>query len=310
MSVDEAQVEPAPLARIEAPGEIEFSESLANIAKALIRAQSSMDEVFKDSTNPHFRSKYAALPACLNAVKPALLANGIALVQAPTSSLDASVVYVTTMFLHESGEWMRCRLGLQPQKEDPQGAGSAITYGRRYTLLAMCGVAPEDDDDGNAASGGSRNRPGSSRTVQPPPAAPEPRKGPETGAQDAKDRPGSASTAMKDKLAQQIALLGLDSTLIARAFHDATARDDAASLNDLSWNEGVALAGVLKGLGCACCGAKVLDGEDHLYDGYGMPCDLDVSEAANHVRANAVTRDSPRGPAATLEDETELSPPI
>jgi hypothetical protein len=158
---------------------IEFSPTLAAIAKALLIAQGNMDEVFKSSTNPHFRSKYADLPSCINAVKPALQAAGIALLQAATSNADASVVFVETMFLHESGEWVRSRLGLRPVKTDPQGAGSAITYGRRYTVLAMCGVAPEEDDDGNRASGRAITsvEPPSRPAPRPQPAAP-PRKPP------------------------------------------------------------------------------------------------------------------------------------
>lgn len=153
---------------------IEFSPTLAPIAKALLIAQGNMDEVFKSSTNPHFRSKYADLPSCINAVKPALQAAGIALLQAATSSADASVVFVETMFLHESGEWVRSRLGLRPVKTDPQGAGSAITYGRRYTVLAMCGVAPEEDDDGNRASGRAQTsvEPPSRPAPRPQPASP------------------------------------------------------------------------------------------------------------------------------------------
>ena len=161
----QAQEEPEVQQQVVASTGIEFSPTLANIAKALIVAQGNMDAVFKDSTNPHFRSKYADLPSCVNATKPALQAAGIALIQAATSSPDASVIFVETMFLHESGEWVRSRLGLRPVKSDPQGAGSALTYGRRYTLLAMCGVAPEDDDDGNAASRSPRTPRAESQTT-------------------------------------------------------------------------------------------------------------------------------------------------
>lgn len=238
--------------RIVANSGVEFSDQLSNIAKALIRAQGSMDEVFKDSTNPHFRSKYAALPACINATKPALLANGIALIQPPTSSADASVVYVTTMFLHESGEWMRCRLGLQPAKDDPQGAGSAITYGRRYTLLGMCGVAPEDDDDGNAASRRTRTqRPASDPAERAPQSA---ERAPAASQSDGKrdpNHPGSASEESKAKLARALGLLsdfpGFGTARELSLFSEATnGRVTDGVLNELSENEARRLGKLLR----------------------------------------------------------------
>jgi hypothetical protein len=234
---------------------IEFSENLSNIAKALIRAQLSMDEIFKDSTNPHFRSKYAALPACLNAVKPALLANGIALLQPPSSSADGTVVFVSTMFLHESGEWMRTRLGLIPVKDDPQGAGSAITYGRRYTLLGMCGVAPEEDDDGNAASRSAVRRPTASRSTQAPSAPPEPKETAKNGAAAGwtLDTPGGATEATLKGLSKWLAIMAgdLDFTVAdeRRMFWDATkGRTEEPDLSLLSENEGRRLAKALKPL--------------------------------------------------------------
>lgn len=104
----------------------------------------------KCATNPHFKSKYADLAACIEAVDDALLSNGIAVYQ--ETSHDDSGVTVETVFLHESGETMRCgKLHVPAAKNDPQGYGSALTYARRYSLMAACGIAPEDDD-GNAAS--------------------------------------------------------------------------------------------------------------------------------------------------------------
>jgi hypothetical protein len=59
---------------------------------------------------------------------------------------------VETMFIHESGEMLECgTLHVPASKQDPQGYGSALTYARRYSLMAACGIAPEDDD-GNSAS--------------------------------------------------------------------------------------------------------------------------------------------------------------
>lgn len=124
--------------------------SMKTIAAAFIAAKRAFGPALKDKTNPAFRSKYADLGACLEAVEDALLANGIALIQ--ETSLDETGVTVETLFLHESGESMRCgKLHVPASKQDPQGYGSALTYARRYSLITACGIAPEDDD-GNAAS--------------------------------------------------------------------------------------------------------------------------------------------------------------
>jgi hypothetical protein len=123
---------------------------MKTISAAFIAAKRAFGPALKDKTNPAFRSKYADLGACLDAVEEALLINGIALIQ--ETSLDETGVTVETVFLHESGESMRCgKLHVPASKQDPQGYGSALTYARRYSLITSCGIAPEDDD-GNAAS--------------------------------------------------------------------------------------------------------------------------------------------------------------
>lgn len=121
-----------------------------NIAAAFVKAQRAFGPALKTSTNPHFRSKYADLSNCIEAVIEALNANGIGLMQRTYESKDG--VMVETVFVHESGEVMECGLLHVPAgKQDPQGYGSALTYARRYSLLAATGLAPEDDD-GNSAS--------------------------------------------------------------------------------------------------------------------------------------------------------------
>ena len=133
----------------------------AKIAAALVKAQRAFQPALKDKTNPAFRSKYADLGACIEAVQDALNAAGIALLQ--QTKEDASGVTVETVFLHESGEsWASGPLHVPAAKQDPQGYGSALTYARRYSLMAACGIAPEDDD-GNAAS---------KKPAQRPPASP------------------------------------------------------------------------------------------------------------------------------------------
>lgn len=130
-------------------------------AKAFIAAQKSTEAVKKAATNPAFKSKYADLSEVVEATIPALNANGIGVIQSP--GYDGELVTIETVFLHESGASCTGILRLRPSKADPQGVGSAITYGRRYSLLAMTGAAPEDDD-GNLASRPSNDRTGATIT--------------------------------------------------------------------------------------------------------------------------------------------------
>lgn len=129
-----------------------------SIVSALAAAQSEMDALTKNATNPHFRAKYADLAAVVSACLPALNKHGIALIQ-PVGE-DELGRFVETVLMHETGE-LRCRVPLVVSKNDAQGFGSALTYARRYGLMSMVGLAPEDDD-GNAA-------------VKAPPAARKPR---------------------------------------------------------------------------------------------------------------------------------------
>jgi hypothetical protein len=123
---------------------------MKNIATALVKAQKAFGPALKSSTNPHFKSRYADLSACVEAVIEGLNEAGIALIQ--RTSEDMNGVTVETVFIHESGEILECgKLHVPASKQDPQGYGSALTYARRYSLMAACGIAPEDDD-GNAAT--------------------------------------------------------------------------------------------------------------------------------------------------------------
>ena len=123
---------------------------MKEIASAFVKAKKEFSPALKTSSNPHFKSKYADLGSCLEAVNEALLNHGFAVIQETFE--DASGVTVETVFLHESGETLRGgKLHVPAAKQDPQGYGSALTYCRRYSLMAACGIAAEDDD-GNAAS--------------------------------------------------------------------------------------------------------------------------------------------------------------
>ena len=126
------------------------AQVFGNIATALASAQAKMGKALKSANNPHFKSKYADLASVTEACMPALNEAGIAVIQ-PTGE-DETGRYVETMLIHgPSGEVLKCRVPLIVQKNDMQGYGSAVTYARRYGLMSMSGVAPEDDD-GNAAA--------------------------------------------------------------------------------------------------------------------------------------------------------------
>jgi hypothetical protein len=131
---------------------LKHSEQLDQLAKALSAAQGVMENAAKGKINPHFKSKYADLGSIWDAIREPLAKNGLSVVQLPFTD-DAGLVRVSTLLLHQSGQWIEAGYALPPTKGDAQGFGSAITYMKRYALTGM-GVAPEDDD-GNAASAGA-----------------------------------------------------------------------------------------------------------------------------------------------------------
>jgi len=127
---------------------LNHSESIANIAKALVSFQAEIKNPANTADNPFFKSKYAPLNEILNYVRPVLSKHGLAVVQSPGG--DGDVTTITTLLMHTSGEWIETDpLGLKAEKQTAQGAGSAVTYGRRYSLSAALGISSEDDDDGN-----------------------------------------------------------------------------------------------------------------------------------------------------------------
>lgn len=145
---------------------------MQNLAKALLAAQATMPDAVKDSTNPHFHSKYASYESVRDAVTPHLAAQGLLVLQTfePSVPADAGPIIVTTL-LHVSGESVQSRLFLPASKKDAQGFGSCITYGRRYSLQSICGIGGEEDDDGNGASGRPAPVQRNERSATPPPAA-------------------------------------------------------------------------------------------------------------------------------------------
>lgn len=123
---------------------MQTSEAIHELATALAKAQAAMKPAAKDSINPHFKSRYADLASVWDAARAALTGNGLSVVQG--ASADGERVTVTTLLLHTSGQWIQDALTSSARDASAQSVGSAITYGRRYGLSAMVGIAPEDDD--------------------------------------------------------------------------------------------------------------------------------------------------------------------
>lgn len=138
------------------------SETIGELAKALVKAQAEIGAAAKKSANPFFKSKYADLSEVIEAVKEPLNKNGIAFLQIVDESESGAVVETT--LIHESGEFLSGRTPVLTSKpNDPQAMGSAITYSKRYGLQAILGL-PTEDDDGERAM--SRSRARSGKTVQ------------------------------------------------------------------------------------------------------------------------------------------------
>jgi hypothetical protein len=136
------------------------SESIKELASALNKAQAEMSGAKKKATNPFFKSKYSDMNSVVDAIRIPFCDNGLSYSQFPL--FNDKCVGVETILMHESGEWISSVLMLPMVKQDPQAAGSAITYARRYSLQSIAGI-PSEDDDGNHASKASPSKPIASR---------------------------------------------------------------------------------------------------------------------------------------------------
>jgi hypothetical protein len=126
------------------------SENIIEISKAMNLAQREMRPAIKDSTNPHFRSKYSDLASVMDAIREPIGNNGLSIWQDAT--LEDMGVSVTTRIVHVSGQWVEFGpLTIPIGKKDAHAVGSACSYGKRYALCAALGVVSDDDDDGNKA---------------------------------------------------------------------------------------------------------------------------------------------------------------
>jgi hypothetical protein len=126
---------------------MEKSESIKELATALCNFQGAVETIVKTETNPFFKSKYASLSDILQVIRQPLADNGLSFVQFPKGKYG-----LETMLMHTSGEWLSEWYEMVPTKNDPQGAGSVITYQRRYALGAILGLNIDIDDDGNKGS--------------------------------------------------------------------------------------------------------------------------------------------------------------
>ena len=132
------------------------SESIKELAVALVKFQGEVTNPKSVADNPFFKSKYAPLDEVLNTIRPILSKHGLSVIQAPSTE-DEHIV-ITTILIHESGEFIEPEpLKLKMDKVSAQGAGSSITYARRYALSSILGIASEEDDDGNHAETISRD---------------------------------------------------------------------------------------------------------------------------------------------------------
>lgn len=120
------------------------SNQIDQLAEALAKAQSELEGAKKESTNPFFKSSYADLHAVIKSAFPYLSKHGLSVSQG--NEIIPNAICVTTTLMHSSGQWLRSKVKLPLSKVDAQGVGAAITYGRRYGLSAIVGIAQYDDD--------------------------------------------------------------------------------------------------------------------------------------------------------------------
>lgn len=144
------------------------SEQINELATAMAKAQAEVEKAEKRGANPHFRSRYSDLGAVWDAIREPLTKHGLSVVQFPATDIENHCVVIRTRILHASGQWIEDALSVPVAKWDAQGIGSATTYGRRYSLMAVAGVAPEDDD-GEAAVGRGKARTTKTELQKPEP---------------------------------------------------------------------------------------------------------------------------------------------
>ena len=127
---------------------MKMSDTIAELATALSKAQGMIDDASKASANPFFKSKYADLAAVRAVIREPLAVCDLAIIQAPRV-VDGGAE-VETLIMHKSGEFLSETLFMPAGKADPHGYASAITYARRIGIMSLLCLASYDDD-GNTA---------------------------------------------------------------------------------------------------------------------------------------------------------------
>jgi len=127
------------------------SENIGELAKALAAFQGEVKQPEKDAVNPHFKNRYVTLDGIVKSIHAAGPKHGLSFIQVPT--VGEQGVSVSTVILHSSGQFIEFEpITLPMDRKNAQGAGSAITYAKRYSLAAAFGIVSDEDDDGNQAS--------------------------------------------------------------------------------------------------------------------------------------------------------------
>lgn len=136
------------------------TEEIKDLSAALVKVQAGLSHAKKKENNPFFKSKYAGLPDVIDASRKLLTDNGLAVTQVTNYDFVDMRPVLITQLTHSSGQWIRGYYPIVSVKQDPQSIGSAMTYARRYTYMAIIGLAAEDeDDDGNEASSPTKKLP-------------------------------------------------------------------------------------------------------------------------------------------------------
>lgn len=213
---------------------MKMSESITNLATALAKAQAEIRPAIFDSTNPHFRSKYASLTAVMEACREALSKNQIAVVQG-ASVVDGAVV-VNTLLLHASGEYISDELSMPFAQATPQQIGSSLSYCRRYSLASLVGITA-DDDDAEAAMPKPQNQGQGFKDVQVTPvkeqSKPATSNTQEVKPKESKAKRASSRAAKIREIFQTSTTLGMNITALKEFISKVTGKSIAES-SDLS----------------------------------------------------------------------------
>ena len=178
------------------------SESINDLASALAKFQAGLKTVKTDSTNPHFKNKFASLAAIFDAIR------------APLAACDMSVSQVcddqglVTILMHTSGQWIASRMPIMSRKaDDPQAYGSGLSYAKRYSLSAILGVAIEEEDDDGERAAKKPTGQTSSRPSTPPNTTPYPPKQDPSWVDEPSEQSGSPDMAT-DKQIKKLHVVG------------------------------------------------------------------------------------------------------